>query len=157
MSKTFPKPTAGFAIVSAIVILVVLAGLAGYVVSMSATQSISFAQDILGARAYRAAHAGLDWGIARLLNTAACTGPDAYTGTPPTCASGSATCTQRTLYDPPTTTLAGLEDFKIVVGTCLCPAPPTGGTCILTATASSGNSTSPTYIERRLEAVVEHN
>jgi MSHA biogenesis protein MshP len=65
MSTTCPSTIRqrGFAIVSAIFILVVLAGLAGFIVSVTTTQNVSFAQDIQSARAYQAARAGVEWGI----------------------------------------------------------------------------------------------
>lgn len=51
----------GFAIVSAIFILVVLAGLGGYILSTSSTQSLSLAQDAMNSRARQAARAGIEW------------------------------------------------------------------------------------------------
>lgn len=156
MSTTYPeRPADGFAIVSAIFILVVLAALAGFVVSVTTTQNLTFAQDVQGTRAYQAARAGLDWGIGRWLNSAACSGPEAYVGTPPTCGTGTVSCSQRTLYDPPGSNLAGLEGFRLVVATCVCPAPPAGGICQITATASSGAAGMPGHVERQLRATVE--
>lgn len=65
----------GFAIVAGIVILVVLAALAGFVVSISTTQHVTFTQDLQGARAYQAARAGIEWGAHKWLSTpASCTG-----------------------------------------------------------------------------------
>jgi len=58
----------GFAILSAIVILVVLASLGAYVMTISSAQHIGSALDIEGSRALQAARAGIDWGIARAVN-----------------------------------------------------------------------------------------
>ena len=73
MSTTCPERQRGFGIIAAIAILVILAGLGAFVVSISTTQSITFAQDIQGARAYQAARAGLELGISRWINSGNCT------------------------------------------------------------------------------------
>ena len=61
---------AGFAIPSAVFILVVLAGLGAYLLSMSSTQALNEAQDVLSAKAKLAARAGLDWGSYQLIKAA---------------------------------------------------------------------------------------
>lgn len=58
---------------SAVFLLVVLAGLGAYMLSFSNVQHIAAAQDVLGTRAYWAARAGLDWGTASALK--GCPGP----------------------------------------------------------------------------------
>lgn len=55
----------GFGAIAAIVILVLLAGLAGALVSLSATQQLTSAQDVLSARAALTARAGNEWGLHR--------------------------------------------------------------------------------------------
>ncbi|MBK7324898.1 MAG: hypothetical protein IPI89_01780 [Propionivibrio sp.] len=60
--------SAGFVLPSAIFLLVILAGLAAFLVHISTTQSITSAQDIQGARAYHAARAGVDWGLYQVLD-----------------------------------------------------------------------------------------
>jgi MSHA biogenesis protein MshP len=62
----------GFAIVSAIFILVVLAALGAFIVNISTNQQIGSAIDVLGVRAYQAARAGIEWGLYRVQSTAAC-------------------------------------------------------------------------------------
>lgn len=57
----------GFTIVSAIFLLVVLAGLGVAIARFSSIQHISSAQDMQGSRAYHAARAGLEWGIFQVL------------------------------------------------------------------------------------------
>lgn len=54
----------GFAAIAAIFLVVVLAALGGYMVTFSNTQQLTSAQDLRGTRAYWAARAGLEWGIA---------------------------------------------------------------------------------------------
>jgi MSHA biogenesis protein MshP len=61
----------GFAIVSAIFILVVLAALGAFIVSVSTNQHVGSALDIQGVRAYQAARAGIEWGIYQVQATPA--------------------------------------------------------------------------------------
>ena len=51
----------GFSLVSAIFLLVVLAGLGAAMATFSASQNRNFAMDVLGSRAYQAAQAGVEW------------------------------------------------------------------------------------------------
>ena len=53
----------GFALVSAIFILVVLAALGAFIVNISTSQQIGSALDVQGVRAYQAARAGIEWGL----------------------------------------------------------------------------------------------
>lgn len=54
-------PEAGFALPTAIFLLVVLAALGGYMASLSRSNQIGNALDIQGARATQAARAGIEW------------------------------------------------------------------------------------------------
>ncbi len=60
----------GFAAVAAIFLVVVLAALGAFMVTFSNTQQLTSAQDVQGSRAYWAARAGLEWGIAGVKATA---------------------------------------------------------------------------------------
>ena len=60
------KQQAGFSIVMAIFILVVLGLLSGYMVKLSGVQHATSTYAIQGARAYQAARAGIDWAISRI-------------------------------------------------------------------------------------------
>ncbi|BBI98650.1 hypothetical protein FGKAn22_03430 [Ferrigenium kumadai] len=51
----------GFSLVSAIFLLVVIAALGTFAVTLSVTQNQSQAMDVMGARAYQAALAGVEW------------------------------------------------------------------------------------------------
>ncbi len=57
------RKSAGIGIVTAIFLLVVLAGLGVAVVSLITTQQASSAQDQQGARAYQSARAGIEWAL----------------------------------------------------------------------------------------------
>lgn len=60
------KKQAGFSIVMAIFILVVLSLLGGYMVKLSGVQHATSTFAIQGARAYQAARAGIGWAISRI-------------------------------------------------------------------------------------------
>lgn len=54
----------GFAAIAALFLLVVLAALGGFMLTLSNTAQLTSAQDVLGSRAYWAARGGLEWAIA---------------------------------------------------------------------------------------------
>ena len=131
----------GFSIIAGIFILVVLAALAGFIVSVTTTQNVTFAQDVQGARAYQAARAGAEYGIARWLSA-----------TP----SAAADCTAGAT----TVSLAGtpLAGFTLTVSL----APSSGGGvnfCTITSRASATATAagSPAFVEREIRVVVEGN
>ncbi|MFS2002054.1 agglutinin biogenesis protein MshP [Duganella sp. CT11-25] len=63
MSIRALRKSAGVALVTAIFLLVVLAGLAVAVVSLMTSQQAGVAQDEQGTRAYQAAKAGIEWAL----------------------------------------------------------------------------------------------
>lgn len=65
------RQQSGFTIVSAIFILVVLAVLGTFMVSVSTSQQIGSALDVQGSRAYQAARSGIDWGVYQVQATPA--------------------------------------------------------------------------------------
>jgi MSHA biogenesis protein MshP len=69
------KRMRGFALVAAIFLLVILAMLGAYMVSFSSAMHIASAQDIQGARAYRAAQFGIEWAMSALCNGGSCSTP----------------------------------------------------------------------------------
>lgn len=62
----------GFGAIAAILVLVILGGLAAAIVSFSSGQQVASAQDIESTRAWLAAHAGNEWGLARALQENVC-------------------------------------------------------------------------------------
>jgi MSHA biogenesis protein MshP len=62
----------GFSLVSAIFLLVILAGLGAAIVYISGVQQTSSTLDIQGARAYQAARAGVEWGLFQQIKNASC-------------------------------------------------------------------------------------
>ncbi|QAU36039.1 hypothetical protein [Janthinobacterium sp. 17J80-10] len=59
----------GFALASAIFLVVVLAALGAFMVQFSGVQHATSAQDIQGVRAYHAARAGIEWAAYRILKS----------------------------------------------------------------------------------------
>jgi MSHA biogenesis protein MshP len=59
----------GFAAIAAIFLVVLMAALGSYMLSFSNTQQLTSAQDVQGSRAYWAARAGLEWGLATAMGT----------------------------------------------------------------------------------------
>jgi MSHA biogenesis protein MshP len=87
---------AGVGIVTAIFLLVVLAGLGVAMVGIQTSQQASANLDLLGARAYQAARSGLEWGIFQRMRNKACAPKRAFTMPVGTSLSGfsvSVTCT----------------------------------------------------------------
>jgi MSHA biogenesis protein MshP len=78
----------GLGMITAIIILVILASLAGAMATFGTTQQLTSAQDILSVKAWQAAKAGNEWGLYMALTPgtgwasgAACT-PSGTVGTP---------------------------------------------------------------------------
>ena len=127
------RQQAGFAIVAAIFLIVVLAALGAFMVTFSTVQQTTSALDLQGSRAYHAARTGIEWGAYQALRNASC--------------AASATIT-------PGGTLAG---FNVVINCTAFSATEAGSTVNLyqlTSTASQGVLGNPTYVERQLQATV---
>lgn len=119
----------GFALMSAIFLLVVLAGLGAAMLTFSSTQHVGSAMDVQGSRAYQAARAGIEWGAYQALRSSSCPGPT-------------------------TVTLAGkLADFNLVVE-CAATAYGTLTAYQITSTASIGTAGQISRVERQLQATV---
>lgn len=59
----------GFSLVSAIFLLVVIAALGTFAVTLSTTQQMGEAVDVIGARGYQAARAGIEWGAFEIVQS----------------------------------------------------------------------------------------
>ena len=134
----------GFAIISAIFLLVVLAGLAAYLVNVSTTQSINSAQDVDGSRAYHAARAGTEWGLYQVLD------PGNATVVPP------ASAAWPNMPGCPLAAVLPLEGFNVAVTCAVAGNYFEAGNnrrirvYQIVATASRGVVGSSGYIERQL-------
>lgn len=126
----------GFALVAALFLMIVIALLVAAMSRLSTDQHSGSSLTIQQARAYQAARAGLEWGIARSLNSGGCA-----SGTP---------------------SLAGtnLEEFAVTV-TCQARGPYSEGArtlqiVLLTAEASNGLPGARfDYAFRRVQAQIE--
>ena len=127
----------GFSLVSAIFLLVVIAALGTFAVTLSTTQQQSAAQDVLGSRAYQAARAGIEWGAYQVLQNGSC-------------------AASQTLASLPGT-LAG---FTVTVSCTASAANPydEAGTPVnmyqLASTAKQGAVASPGYVERQMSVTI---
>lgn len=74
MKPTLPplRPHSGFALPSAIFLMVILAALAAFIVNVSTKQQSGHAADLQGVRAYQAARAGVEWGVFDFLRNGNC-------------------------------------------------------------------------------------
>lgn len=146
------KRRRGFAIVSAIFILVVLAALGAFILSVSSSQQIGSALDLQGVRAYQAARAGIEWGLYQRLQG---------TWKPAPLPAADPCSTLQTSPVPLPSSATTLSAFTVTVS---CEAAvdsnngPTVATITATAcsTATCPNTTAPGnfYIERRLEVLL---
>lgn len=85
MPSAFSRRQAGFGLVAAMVVLVLLTVLGAAIVRLTWTQQISSAQDLESTRAQRAANSGAEWGLFQAMK-----------GTWSACAGGSQTLDLRT-------------------------------------------------------------
>ena len=141
--KLQPNFQSGFAAIAAIFLVVALAALGGFMITLSNTQQLTSAQDFQGSRAYWAARGGLEWAIAGVVATAP-VAPD--TSPPATCPSTA----------PPTS----LDDFSLAI-TCTAQTFSEAGLAVnifqLTSVASSPGTTvgGLGFIERSVSASIE--
>jgi MSHA biogenesis protein MshP len=138
------KGIRGFALISAIFLLVVITLLGAYVVTLSTTQQTTEALDVEGARAYQAARAGVEWGAWQILQAPA-------GGFRTSC---DAAATGQALAGLPGT----MSGFAVQVQ-CGSTATTEAGVNVrvyrITVTASKGNLGSLFYVERQLQALLE--
>ena len=145
----------GFALFAAIAILVILAALGAFVVSVTGLGSQSVSLDLLGTRALNAARAGVQWNMYLIQNpenTNPSSGPfNARYSCPGTATdlnfggvlsdfTVSVTCTTTTATESGN----ALWVYQIVAVSCNFP---TGGAC------PNGASTSASYVERQITAL----
>jgi MSHA biogenesis protein MshP len=144
----------GFALMAAIFVLVVLAAIGVYLLTVSTGQVAAAAQDEQGTRAYQAARAGVEWGAYQVLRNSS--GTFAATTCP---AGGNTTLSLGTLGAP-----AGAATFAATVA-CSRTVESEGGVnnvriYVITATgcnrAGCPNTPDATYVERQLQLVVSN-
>ena len=125
----------GFTIVAAIFLLVVLAALGAFVLTVSSAQHMTSAQDLQGARAYQAARSGIEWGAFQALRNSSCAGSTPIS---------------------PGGTLSGFN-VSVLCSSAGWSYSEAGNSVTLyqiTATASQGTPGSATYVERQVQATI---
>jgi MSHA biogenesis protein MshP len=132
----------GFSLVSAIFLLVVIAALGAFAVTLSTTQHQGAALDVLGARAYHAARSGIEWGAYQVIRN-----PGGIV-----CAAGGA---NNAVAMPAGTTMAG---FAVNVNCTSFAAVNEGtsqvNTFLLVSTATQGTVGTADYVERQISVSI---
>lgn len=129
----------GFALISAIFLLVVIAALGLFAVTISNTQQQNSVMDALGSRAYQAAKTGLEWGSYQITKggVTSCSSfpqPSMPAGTQLSAFTVSVTCNV-------TTHTEGSNTFSIYQ---------------LTSIATTGTVGSSNYFERQLQIAIKN-
>jgi MSHA biogenesis protein MshP len=144
-----PERQSGFALATAIFLVVVLAALGLVILSVSGLQHVSSARDVMGSKAYQAARAGIEWGAYRVLQQ----------GLPGNCPAASTT------FAMPAGDLAGFTVTVTCVETNNDEGSRTaaGGTplefYVITSTACNqapcpNSSPGAAYVERQIQATI---
>lgn len=128
------RSSKGFSLVSAIFLLVVIAALGTFAVTLSTTQQQGAALDVMGSRAYQAARAGVEWAAFHVSQSTAGT---AWAGCAPATSLGS---------------LGGtLTPFTVTVN-CSAASHVEGASTVwiydVSTTAKAGIPGDPNYVER---------
>lgn len=110
MSITRPEHQRGFSIVAAIFILVVLAALGAFLVSVSSTQHLALALDAMSSRVQQAARGGLEWGVYQALKASPA---PAFRSACEAAAAGAASAAPTTSLDLAAGDLPGLAEFRV--------------------------------------------
>ena len=141
----------GFSVITAIFLLVVLAGLGAMAVTFFTAQQQSSSLDILGSRAYQAARAGFEWGAFQITQSQVVSSPGVFATA---CQSG----TSVTPSTQPPTLATPLSSFSPVVS-CYATQYTEGTNSFwiysITATASGitgATAGSTDYVERVMQA-----
>ncbi|MEN3367731.1 MAG: biosis protein MshP [Burkholderiales bacterium] len=134
----------GFTMVSAIFLLVVLAGLGVAIANISVMQNTSSSLDLQGTRAYQAARAGIEWGLHRELVAA----PGACAGTTSSFVLPAPSLNAFTVTVTCNSTVFADADPAIVVRRMRAVAcnQPTAGSCV----AGTGQN-NPNFVQRDLQ------
>ena len=135
-----PLAESGFVLPTAIFLLVVLASLGAYMVSLSRTSQISSALDVQGARAYQAARAGIEWAAWQVVD------PQGLQASPTPCPASPSTLTLGA-------TLAGFDVSVACTRSLETDGADTVAVYQITSTATAGSAGEMDYVERRIEAV----
>lgn len=132
----------GFGIVTAIFLIVVLAGLGAAILVVVGLQHASSAMDVQGARAYQAARAGMDWGVFQVM--------DPHNTLTPA-ASALPACFASTVVS---SSLAGFTTTVTCTSTQTTELDRNVNVYEITSTAKAGTPGTAGYIERQLTVTI---
>jgi len=152
----------GFLVIAAVFLLVVLAGLVAYMMTVSTTSQAASAADANSARAYQAARAGAEWAVYLITQTAGGGSTLKEQCGPAGGAAGSSTktlnlgsnlsaftvtvtCTSPAAFTEGATT--GVRVYSIVANAC---NDPDGTTC------PNNSTTSSTYVNREVTLTISN-
>jgi MSHA biogenesis protein MshP len=124
----------GFSLISAIFLLVVIAALGTFAVTLSTSQQQSAALDVLGSRAYQASRAGVEWGAYQALQNNSCSTTTTLTGLPNT-----------------------LSGFSVKVDCSSAATSEASATVTMyqiISTATQGTAATPNYVERQMSVAI---
>jgi MSHA biogenesis protein MshP len=145
------RRSAGVGLVTAIFLLVVLAGLAVAMVGISGAQQSASALDVQGARAYQAARAGIEWGLFQSLrNPAFVCADDTSFALPPTSTLRGFVVTVKctpVVAPPGAPDDSAVAKPHSVLRATACSLQPANGSC-------PNPSNSPDYVERQLIVII---
>ena len=129
------RPPHGFSLVSVVFLLVVVASLAAFMVSIGTTQRQTSTLSILSGRALAAAESGMEWGVENVLRNDACfASPTSFS------LSGGA--------------VAGYTVVASCSATSHTEGPDAFNVFRLTATGSRGSPGAPGHVQRTIRASV---
>jgi len=134
----------GMSLITAIFLLLILAALGTYIVSISGAQQSTSALDLMGSRAYHAARAGVEFGTYQAISAASCPAstPLALSGNFGGFESVTVKC-QATTFDE-----GGTSKILYLVTAIACNQPTAGGICPPVGAPGAN------YVERQLQGTV---
>lgn len=142
--KTVRKVQRGFSLVTAIFLLVVIAALGTFAVTLSTTQQQSAALDVVGARAYQAARAGIEWGAYQAISNPAAIN----------CPVGGAASNPVAMPAAPSTLAVFTVDVSCLGYAPVSEASDTVTIYQMTSTATQGAVATPNYVERQMTVTI---
>ncbi len=132
----------GFSLVTAIFLLVVLASLGAVMMTFFTAQQQSSALDVMGARAYQASRAGMEWGAYQVLQNSGV---------------GFAIACRPGPVSSPVALMNTLAGFNVNVLCSSAAASEAGATVTIyqiTSTATRGAVATPDYVERQMSVTI---
>lgn len=137
------RRSTGVGLVTAIFLLVVLAGLAVAMIAIATAQHAASALDVQGARAYQAARAGIEWGLFQNLSKQSCAPVTSFALPATSTLRGFVVTVTCVTIAAPAGAPAGNTLARHVLTATGCNLQPAGGAC-------PNPSNSPDYVERQI-------